>query len=298
MAKKKELVMRLFGGLGNQLFQYAFLFALSRKGGQARLEASSYEYDDKRVCELHHFNISLPIEGGPPSWAFRKSRIPACLRSLFSEPKYPHLREEKRHGFDPGLASVPRCRTYFKGYFQTEQYFLPQQEQLRREFCLKTPLTPENIRILENIRSCCSISLHIRRTDYLSNPYLSPSPLDYYLRSMAEMEGRLRAAGVHQKSLRYFIFSDDIDWARENLRPALPHVHVNTNGSDAGYFDLELMRNCRHHIIANSTFSWWGAWLNEHAGKIVIAPRIWFNRKENDLYHTDDALIPGSWIRI
>lgn len=86
--------MRLFGGLGNQLFQYAFLFALSRQGGKARLETSSYEHDDKRVCELHHFRVSLPIEGGPPPWAFRKSRIPACLRSLFAAPKYPHFREE------------------------------------------------------------------------------------------------------------------------------------------------------------------------------------------------------------
>ena len=81
MAKGKIIVMRLFGGLGNQLFQYAFLFALSRQGGKARLETSSYEHDDKRVCELHHFRVSLPIEGGPPPWAFRKSRIPACLRS-------------------------------------------------------------------------------------------------------------------------------------------------------------------------------------------------------------------------
>lgn len=259
MAKKKELVMRLFGGLGNQLFQYAFLFALSRQGEKARLEASSYEHDDKRVCELHHFHISLPIEGGPPSWAFRKSRIPACLRSLFSAPKYPHFREEKRHGFDPGLTAPPRCHTYFKGYFQTEQYFLHCREQLCREFRLKTPLTPENARILEDIRSCCSISLHIRRTDYLSNPYLSPPPLEYYLRSMAEMEGRLRAAGVPQESLRYFIFSDDTAWAREHLKPALPHVHVDINDGGAGYFDLELMRNCRHHIIANSTFSWWAA---------------------------------------
>lgn len=68
MAKGKIIVMRLFGGLGNQLFQYAFLFALSRQGGKARLEASSYEHDDKRVCELHHFRVSLPIEGGPPPW--------------------------------------------------------------------------------------------------------------------------------------------------------------------------------------------------------------------------------------
>lgn len=271
MAKGKIIVMRLFGGLGNQLFQYAFLFALSRQGGKARLEASSYEHDDKRVCELHHFRVSLPIEGGPPPWAFRKSRIPACLRSLFAAPKYPHFREEKRHGFDPGLAAPPRRHTYFKGYFQTEQYFLHCREQLCREFRLKTPLTPENARILEDIRSCCSISLHIRRTDYLSNPYLSPPPLEYYLRSMAEMEGRLRAAGAPQESLRYFIFSDDIEWARQNLRPALPHVHVDINDGGTGYFDLELMRNYRHHIIANSTFSWWAAWLNEHAEKIITA---------------------------
>lgn len=222
MAKGKIIVMRLFGGLGNQLFQYAFLFALSRQGGKARLETSSYEHDDKRVCELHHFRVSLPIEGGPPPWAFRKSRIPACLRSLFAAPKYPHFREEKRHGFDPGLAAPPRRHTYFKGYFQTEQYFLHCREQLCREFRLKTPLTPENARILEDIRSCCSISLHIRRTDYLSNPYLSPPPLEYYLRSMAEMEGRLRAAGAPQESLRYFIFSDGhrMGPAKPEARPA------------------------------------------------------------------------------
>lgn len=298
MAKGKIIVMRLFGGLGNQLFQYAFLFALSRQGGKARLEASSYEHDDKRVCELHHFRVSLPIEGGPPPLGFPQvpySRLPAfpVRRSQISS--FPGGKTARVRSRSRGSSPPP---TYFKGYFQTEQYFLHCREQLCREFRLKTPLTPENARILEDIRSCCSISLHIRRTDYLSNPYLSPPPLEYYLRSMAEMEGRLRAAGAPQESLRYFIFSDDIEWARQNLRPALPHVHVDINDGGTGYFDLELMRNCRHHIIANSTFSWWAAWLNEHAEKIVIAPRIWFNREEGDRYHTDDALIPGSWLRI
>lgn len=298
MAKGKIIVMRLFGGLGNQLFHTP---SSSRSPGKG----------EKQDWKPHHMNMMIrgsansitsgfpfPLKEALPPWAFRKSRIPACLRSLFAAPKYPHFREEKRHGFDPGLAAPPRRHTYFKGYFQTEQYFLHCREQLCREFRLKTPLTPENARILEDIRSCCSISLHIRRTDYLSNPYLSPPPLEYYLRSMAEMEGRLRAAGAPQESLRYFIFSDDIEWARQNLRPALPHVHVDINDGGTGYFDLELMRNCRHHIIANSTFSWWAAWLNEHAEKIVIAPRIWFNREEGDRYHTDDALIPGSWLRI
>lgn len=122
-------------------------------------------------------------------------------------------------------------------------------------------------------------------------------------RRFSEADSRIRYfeqenGGVPQESLRYFVFSDDIEWARQNLSPALPHVHVDINDGGAGYFDLELMRNCRHHIIANSTFSWWAAWLNEHAEKIVIAPRIWFNRNEDDRYHTDDALIPGSWLRI
>lgn len=297
MAKKKELVMRLFGGLGNQLFQYNMPFS-SHSPGKGK----------KQGWKPHHMNMMIrgSVNSITSTFPFPLkeallpglSASPACLRSLFSAPKYPHFREEKRHGFDPGLTAPPRCHTYFKGYFQTEQYFLHCREQLCREFRLKTPLTQENARVLEDIRSCCSISLHIRRTDYLSNPYLSPPPLEYYLRSMAEMEGRLRAAGVPQESLRYFVFSDDIEWARQNLSPALPHVHVDINDGGAGYFDLELMRNCRHHIIANSTFSWWAAWLNEHAEKIVIAPRIWFNRNEDDRYHTDDALIPGSWLRI
>lgn len=118
MAKGKIIVMRLFGGLGNQLFQYAFLFALSRQGGKARLETSSYEHDDKRVCELHHFRVSLPIEGGPPPWAFRKSRIPACLRSLFAAPKYPHFREENGTGSIPVSrllpAAIPISRDIFR----------------------------------------------------------------------------------------------------------------------------------------------------------------------------------------
>lgn len=114
MAKGKIIVMRLFGGLGNQLFQYAFLFALSRQGGKARLETSSYEHDDKRVCELHHFRVSLPIEGGPPPWAFRKSRIPACLRSLFAAPKYPHFREENGTGSIPVSQLLPISRDIFR----------------------------------------------------------------------------------------------------------------------------------------------------------------------------------------
>lgn len=273
MAKGKIIVMRLFGGLGNQLFQYAFLFALSRQGGKARLEASSYEHDDKRVCELHHFRVSLPIEGGPPPGLSASPVFPpACVPCS----PLPNILISGRKN---GTGSIPVSR------------LLPAAIPISRDIFRRNNTS-------STAGNSFAISLHIRRTDYLSNPYLSPPPLEYYLRSMAEMEGRLRAAGAPQESLRYFIFSDDIEWARQNLRPALPHVHVDINDGGTGYFDLELMRNCRHHIIANSTFSWWAAWLNEHAEKIVIAPRIWFNREEGDRYHTDDALIPGSWLRI
>lgn len=147
--------------------------------GKARLETSSYEHDDKKSANSITSGFPFPLKEALPRLSASPVFPPACV-PCSPLPNILISGRKKRHGFDPGLAAPPRRHTYFKGYFQTEQYFLHCREQLGREFRLKTPLTPENARILEDIRSRPPPS-HIRRTDYLSNPYLSPPPLEYYL---------------------------------------------------------------------------------------------------------------------
>ena len=141
------------------------------------------------------------------------------------------------------------------------------------------------------IRACESVSVHIRRGDYLSNPafyrFHGVCAVEYYEAAVGHLAGAV-------ENPCFFLFSDDLDWARRNLRLDYPVTYVDHNGEDKDYEDLRLMSQCKHHIIANSSFSWWAAWLCANPGKIVIAPRKWFNDPNID---TAD-IIPASWRRI
>ena len=143
--------------------------------------------------------------------------------------------------------------------------------------------------MLDNILKTTSISLHIRRGDYLTpenaetHCLCSPS---YYQNAIQYIVQRV-------ENPHFFIFSDDITWVFDNFKMPYPYTIVNVNDSYTGYYDLELMRNCKHNIIANSTFSWWGAWLNENPNKIVIAPQRWFMNQEEEI-----DIIPSSWVRL
>ena len=177
-----------------------------------------------------------------------------------------------------------------KGYFQTEKYFTNIREQLLKDFELNLPLNNANKEVLEKIKSTEAVAVHFRRGDYtkkrVADKYGSCS-VEYYknaVKLIAEKTG---------KNLTVFVFSDDINWVKQNAKFDCETVYVDINSGKQGYFDLELMKNCKHNVIANSSFSWWGAWLNQNPEKVVVAPKTWMKVLDNDY-----DIIPESWLRI
>ncbi|NTV98925.1 MAG: alpha-1,2-fucosyltransferase, partial [Chlorobiaceae bacterium] len=183
--------------------------------------------------------------------------------------------------------------TWIEGYWQSEKYFDAISRDIAREFRIITPLSPKSTETKKLIGSTESVSVHVRRGDYVAEDYRGrihgPLKISYYAEA-------LDIIAQKKRSPHLFIFSDDIPWVKENLRFDFPARYVDHNDERSGFEDLHLMSLCRHNIIANSTFSWWGAWLNRNPTKIVIAPKQWFpDPKMNSL--TSD-LIPDSWIRL
>jgi hypothetical protein len=180
--------------------------------------------------------------------------------------------------------------SYLSGLWQTEKYFKDCEEIIRTEFTFKQPLNKKNSELSETIRRKNSVSIHIRRGDYIYNSeeykIHGLCSIDYYKKAVECIANK---AG----ELTLFIFSDDIEWVKNNLKFDFPIIFVDNNVDDI-HEDLRLMSLCKHNIIANSTFSWWGAWLNNNKEKIVIAPKKWFNEFEAD---TKD-IYPDSWMRI
>jgi hypothetical protein len=273
------ITTKIIGGLGNQMFQYAIARALAEKNKDiVLLDISSFEtYKLHKYC-LPFFNIT----GKPvPKKGF--SRIGARLRSFFNS----NIIVEKSFTFEPNILKL-RGSVYLDGYWQTEKYFKDISDIIRQEFTLKTEFSIEEKEITKQIKNTNAVSLHIRRGDYVTskvaNDVLGVCPMDYYQKAMKIVSDKFI-------NPTFFVFSDDIEWAKENLNFGYKMVFVEGNKN---YEDMRLMNLCKHNIIANSSFSWWGAWLNNNPGKIVIAPKKWFN----DVTYDIKDLIPESWMQI
>lgn len=291
-------IVRLIGGLGNQMFQYAFAKAIQKKSKDTVLidlswfeECKKIECVTPREYELNMLNVEENFateEQVKELFAKDKKqkKIPKLFRKLFISPIF--LREGKKKNFQKRLFNK-KGDTYFEGYFQTEKYFLSVREELLNEFTLKQPLNEENQEMLEKIKSCNSVSLHIRRGDYTKDYAAAHGlcSLDYYKKAMDYISEKVEEP-------HFFLFSDDIDWVVENFDMEYPFTVVNLNNEKSGAYDLELMKHCKHNIIANSSFSWWGAWLNENPNKIVFAPKKWFADKKIK----NNDIIPKKWVKI
>ena len=189
----------------------------------------------------------------------------------------------------PQIIKVP-SDCYLVGYWQSEKYFLEVADQIRKDFSFRLPIKNQNVKLAKHIKQVNAVSLHIRRGDYANNPKTEAihglCSLDYYRQS-------IRYIGERVQQPHFFVFSDDIAWVKSNLKIEFTHQYVDHNHGAESYNDMRLMSLCQNHIIANSTFSWWGAWLNPYIDKIVIAPKRWFANETN----TQD-LIPQSWVRL
>lgn len=271
------IIVQLNGGLGNQLFQYAAARRLAlEKNWELKLDITNYRLGSFRNYRLSHFAIQAEIAQQDELRRFVSSRIDLKLLRYLDRMVVPRryrriFYEKHGHGFDSEFLKA-HDNQMLKGYFQNVSYFAPIEHELRSELNFILSEERRNNRIAEQIRSVNAISVHVRRGDYASNAKVRSVhgllTLDYYNSATLFMANNVG-------NPQFFVFSDDIAWVRENLSLPWPTTYVESDIVDQDVIDLWLMSQCKHHIIANSTFSWWGAWLGTAAEKTVIGPRRW-----------------------
>lgn len=283
------------GGLGNQMFQYAAGRQIAvLRNTSLKLDISGFTGYYLREYLLHNFRINAEIASEGEIEALnrecRKWEDRSAISKLFSAPKFLRYKEPRKdlYKFKNKVFSLPQ-EAYIEGHWVHQGYFLDIRELLIREFELLHDLDARNTAFLEMIRSSRhSVSLHVRRGDYVSDPktneYHGVCSLEYYQRAIARINGEYPNAV-------FFIFSDDLNWVRDNLLIDREHHFVDANSSLLPHLDMALLMSCDHHIIANSTFSWWGAWLAGNPEKTVVAPRIWTQARNVNAAQ----IVPREW---
>jgi hypothetical protein len=292
----KKIIVRLQGGLGNQLFQYAFGKFLSIKYNcKLKLDVSLYKYYDLHDYSLEPYNLheDLATSTDVPNQYLTNKRI---LKKLFTiGNKYLgkiEIIKEQSLKFDAELLNQNNDIVYLDGYWQSELYFDAISEQIREKLFVNSENIPNSYnKYLQKIRESNSISIHIRRGSYTIEKYKKVhglTPIEYYNKSIQLIKKRV-------KSVNFFVFSDDTQWIKEKFN-SLKNSTIIEGTPEKDYLDIFLMSQCKHNIIANSTFSWWGAWLNSNPDKIVIAPKNWYLKEE--FIKTTNSLVPNKWIRL
>lgn len=260
------IIVELRGGLGNQLFQYAFAKTLALRHNTELKIDTRFMFQDKpadftrRALQLDIFQDKLVQAEVKDCQRLTKGLGAAMARRLPYRWRT-YLVETKAQYF-PGIEQLP-ATVYLDGYWQSPRYFEKYAQVIRQALQFRKPPAGKNEELLAQLKACNSVAVHFRRTDYLAEGS-SISASNYYERAR-----KLILAKV--KDPVFYVFSDDPQWVKQNV--AWPNLQiVEENTGENSWEDLRLMSNCRHNIIANSTFSWWGAWLNAHPNKVVIAP--------------------------
>lgn len=289
------IIVQLSGGLGNQMFQYAFARNLARiHGATLKMDISGYAPNSERQYALSPFNVQENFATPYEIKCFtdpKQNAIGKWIHSLLhNHPKKTksYIRVKSPH-FDPKYLKLPD-NIYLSGYFQSEKYFINIADIIRSEFKIKDEMDSENRKIAEMMQSSQSVSIHIRHGDYVTNPKANQTHgicgLDYYNRCIEQISSKV-------KSPHFFVFSNDINWCRDNLKMPKDVIYIDYNQPNEAHKDLRLMSFCKYHIIANSTFSWWGAWLAAYKDKIVFVPKKWFVKDINT-----EGMIPDNWIKV
>jgi len=305
------IFVRIQGGLGNQLFQYSTARALSLiKNDKLILDISGMEKPVdghySRCYMLDGFNIKADVSSDNRLNDFKNQSF---LQKLFSPPKTyikqlvfeeseppeEHFKnidfsfKPNTYTFYPDILLNRKGDVYLDGYWQSFRFFNMYEDTIKKELEFKYNLNNINNVLLNRIKSCNSISLHIRRSDYLNTEFGKKHFIQlneaYYKKALQIIMHKI-------DNINVFVFSDDIAWCKENLTFI---ENINYIEGNAPLEDLLLMSYCKHQIISNSTFSWWAAWLNKNPNKIVISPSQWYT----DVNTSDMCdLLPESWIKI
>jgi hypothetical protein len=293
-----KFIVRIFGGLGNQLFCYAAArrLALINNAELVLDDVSGFAYDAvyQRCFQLYRFNIpcrkATAVERLEPFSRLRR----ALKRKWNQRLPFEHRAYQVQEGvdYDPRLLHFkPQGTVYLEGYWQSENYFKDVEATIRQDLRINPPTDAANLAMAGRIRNCTAVAVHVRFFDEPHAAGINNVPGDYYSRAVGAME-RLSPAA------HYIIFSDQPEAARARI--PLPDARItlvaHNNGDESAYADLWLMTLCQHFIIANSTFSWWGAWLAAYPGKQVIAPR--FEVRQGKMGWGFDGLLPDEWIKL
>ncbi len=293
------IIVKLQGGLGNQLFQYATGRALAEwHGSSLAFDLRAFRNNANnggitpRAFELGAFGIK-PVQPtlldelalGTRSIPY-KGRVQKMVRKWRNITEY----REQDTVYDPFLTEKTSANTYLVGYFQSEHYFKNIENSLRQELSFTNG---GGVSVDDLPSDCDLVSLHVRRGDYVSNLHTNRvhglCSLEYYQKSAAYVANRT-------EKVHFIVFSDDQPWVKRYLELSYPVTFLEGNQGQDSYKDMRLMSLCQHHIVANSSFSWWGAWLNPSPNKIVVAPDRWLAR-ERDASESADR-IPAGWVRM
>jgi Glycosyl transferase family 11 len=283
------ILVQINGGLGNQLFQYAAAKSLSIHHNVPLYLDLSYYKETNKDYDLKYFHVTDEIANNTLIHKFSSQSVftrglqrskPPYKRKVYREPFF-HFDE---NFFDSNK------NVFLKGVRQSEKYFSHYEKSIRNVLKIKHEHIEKLIPIANQIKNENSISVHIRRGDYLTPVALKVLGLttkEYYNAAIEYFINQ-------ENNPTVYFFSDDIEWVKRNINIPFKHDFVSGSISKNHIEDFFLMSQCRHNIIANSTFSWWGAWLNDNPQKIVIAPKKWFNEGPKDI----QDLIPEGWIKL
>ena len=285
------VIVKIIGGLGNQMFQYAFAKALQQKGYEVKIDISAFEtYKLHGGYQLDKYNIDLESSTKDENDKFYKNTFFYKVLRRFGM-DFSRRIKEKSLLFDNRFFKIDD-NSYLDGYFQCEKYFKDIREIILKQFTINQEVsnyTKEIENKIQNSQNSCS--LHIRRGDFVNSKNINihgACDIEYYKKAIQYLEEKV-------ENINYFIFSDDIEWVKENL--AIQNaIYIDSKEKRIPHEDIYLMSLCKNNIIANSSFSWWGAWLNQNEKKIVIAPKRWF--ADDKLESQSKDIVCESWVKI
>jgi hypothetical protein len=292
------IIVKLMGGLGNQMFQYAAARSLALARNTTLKLDTSFLLDQTirenftlRKYELDAFILNANIAKPEEIEKYFKRPVSSGGFDKLLNRLSPHYNYfENQFNFNPEVLELPK-NTYLDGYFQSEKYFIDYKYQIINYFNFRSMPDESNQKLINEISRANSVAIHIRRGDFVSNAainqYHGLCSINYYLQGINYLKSKL-------KNLVFYVFSDEMNWVKLNFNQAIDLNFVEINGIENGSADLRLMTFCKHHIIANSSFSWWGAWLSQNPNKIIITPQKWFVSNERNY----EDVVPESWIKL
>jgi hypothetical protein len=277
------IIVRLKGGMGNQMFQYAFGRVLSLKFNTPLKLDLSFLKNRNMGPNFVYRDYDLDLYNINEDFDFTWDNI-----GVLAEPESDLTFNQQ---FIDIVSKNFNKKIMIDGYFQSEKYFLGYNDQIKKDFEFRDKVEESSdekiLEMYNKINSSNSVLINVRRTDFLNGDFHGVIGMDYINNAVSFIESKVDKPN-------YFIFSDDIEWCKDNIKlDNMTIVDHSYKGDRFGYY-LQLMKACKNFIIPNSSFAWWAAWLNENENKIVIAPKKWFN---NESVNTKD-LIPSNWIRI